>query len=336
MADRVELIGAIGNLVTEARARGDMKTAAILRDALDELSKAHAEWCRQDDKKARDRSRKPRNSANSTEQLEFRAPPSSPSFPTPLLTTPSPVVPVADLTPSEQTNSGRVVGTIAPPPDTPTLTLEESLDANAYALGLTTAANRGITAKFGEQPTPYVWSNTYTLGLAEELVRLKVPLEFARSAIVDGCGKLREKPRGVNYFRPVILAAFNASEQRVLDRASSAPAALSRPGPVSAGTAAARQYYDSGKAAELEREREGYDIERRAAGDRWADQVATAAELAAIRAGASKDMANVPSVGLRERAIAGAVSLSCSRAAGFPAFEEWQKAKPHKSGTGTG
>jgi hypothetical protein len=162
-----------------------------------------------------------------------------------------------------------------------------------------------------------VWSNTYTLEMAEELVRLEVPLELARSAIVDACAKLRQRPHGVKYFRPVVLAAFNATAQRALDQASSAPGTLQRTGT----NPAARVAYNPGNSEHAQRKE--YDADLRDAARAWLADSANESAAETIKADAMTANADVPSEGLRAIAVEMDVNKAAAKAWGFPDFGQW-------------
>jgi hypothetical protein len=87
-------------------------------------------------------------------------------------------------------------------------------DPELTALFLTICANRGITERWGEQPSPLVPSNA--LGLVEDLKASGVGAEVARLSIYRQCREMRHPrpPKSINYFRGGIIADWEAETTR--------------------------------------------------------------------------------------------------------------------------
>jgi hypothetical protein len=94
----------------------------------------------------------------------------------------------------------------------------------AYAIGLATAANLAIAARWGEQTTP-ILPGGITQQLAADLITAGVPLELARHTIADKVrtGRFSSVPGSVRYFAAAIAEAFQADQQRRRDRDSVLP-----------------------------------------------------------------------------------------------------------------
>ncbi len=140
------------------------------------------------------------------------------------------------------------------------------------ALFLTICANRAITERWTEQPSPLVLSGA--IALAVELGAARVPADVARLSIYEQCreSKQGKPPKHVNYFRPGILTAWEAEQTR-----RSVASSGEVPPPVASvvsGTGARRESWDAEK-ERLNRE-EG---ERRLVKDRWGNVEQRRAEV---------------------------------------------------------
>lgn len=292
--------------VADAIEVGDMRRLRAL--AIEMAGKLSAV----EDKKARDRTRKARNSTDSTESPEFQRPPlPSLSSPTPLLNPSFP--PVSSSTSNapqieEKNGPGQIVGAIVG-------------DVNAYAVGLCTAANNANTKRWGEQPLPIRWDSGHSLELAEELVKASVPLELARSTIaaVIAKSKNRQAFRALSYFRNAIFEAQSGAVQRGHDRSATAPG--------DPGGARAAATEESERRRQLEKLRDVYDGERKAAVLRWRLHPDNAAEVNRMNAEADRRFKHVT------RTVSGRMDrltfLATEEAAAvaFPPFEEWARAR---------
>lgn len=94
-----------------------------------------------------------------------------------------------------------------------------------YALQLTIAANRAVTARWGEQPAPFVHGASYTL--TDALMATGVPLPIAQESIAQQCERSRKvsPPKSINWFREGVVQHFEAVQQRAIDAAAPPSAA---------------------------------------------------------------------------------------------------------------
>jgi uncharacterized protein YdaU (DUF1376 family) len=84
------------------------------------------------------------------------------------------------------------------------------------AVLLTSAANQGITAKYGEQPTPLMFSHAGSLAAAEAILTHGVPVSFARDAFYSAAREcpLPRPPQSLKYFLRQVLEAWNADQAK--------------------------------------------------------------------------------------------------------------------------
>jgi hypothetical protein len=89
-----------------------------------------------------------------------------------------------------------------------------------YALQCTVAANRAITAKWGEQIHPLLHGHSYAL--ADALIAAGVTLEVARENIALQCERSQKPapPKSINWFRDGVLQHHAESQQRALQVAN--------------------------------------------------------------------------------------------------------------------
>jgi hypothetical protein len=94
---------------------------------------------------------------------------------------------------------------------------------NELAIALTSAANQGITKRWGEQPNVLRWTQPAATALAEVVHEQGIPLELARDAIYSACvaSKLERPPSSLAYFAPVLRDRWESQQAR--DAASAAP-----------------------------------------------------------------------------------------------------------------
>ncbi len=99
---------------------------------------------------------------------------------------------------------------------------------------LTAAANRGITARFGEQPLPLMATHGTTARALQALADAGVPPDWAAGCIEQLAGELRadRPPRSLGYFVPGCIERWRA-EQAHRDAVALTPAAAS---PAAGGT----------------------------------------------------------------------------------------------------
>lgn len=96
---------------------------------------------------------------------------------------------------------------------------------------LTAAANRGITARFGEQPLPLMATHGTTARAIQALADAGVPPDWAAGCIEQLAGELRtdKPPRSLGYFVPATLERWRA-EQAHRDAVALTPAATAAGG----------------------------------------------------------------------------------------------------------
>lgn len=219
----------------------------------------------------------------------------SPSFPTPHIT---PSFPPVAPTATERSEAAK------PDPDA----------IAEYAKGLATAANKAITARWGEQINVIVWSNGHSVALAATLVQRGVPLELARSAIAAVIRKAKQQEpfRSLSYFERPILEEFDKAHQRQLDRrATDAP-----PSP---------REIEERQRKERDLLQGEYTRERTAALTRWRLDPANEADVERIQREAnSRFAATSKSSDFEVRADRNRFIIAEeSAAAEFPSLDEW-------------
>jgi phage replication O-like protein O len=215
--------------------------------------------------------------------------------------------------PLERTNEG----TAEPEPP------NEHAEIRDYAVRLSTAANAGITARWGEQPSPLNYATG--LQLAEDLRRAGIPLEIARHAIASVCAasKNDRPPYTLSYFKGAILDAYRDAEQKAFNAADPATVGL-RPGEKRGGQprAIAAIVNADTRAAE-HKLRARHDDERRHAAIEWGKDPAHHAAYAEIVAEATAKYEAIITTAWGQKARDAAVVLACAELAQFPAFEKW-------------
>lgn len=96
---------------------------------------------------------------------------------------------------------------------------------SSLAVALTSAANRAITERWGEQPNPLRHDAGSTLTAAAAIAEGAVPGDFARDAVytlVLEC-RLERPPRSLGYFTTAVIERWKAEEERRAAAASPAP-----------------------------------------------------------------------------------------------------------------
>lgn len=124
--------------------------------------------------------------------------------PNPLIPDPPSTVPV----PSEHsastsvsvvsTGTGSSTGTAA-------VVQAAATDAANASIELTTAANKAIAERFGEQTSPLLASGAKSHEFAEAIIGAGIPIDFAARSIVRQVGKIEKPLRSMAYFRPGVL-----------------------------------------------------------------------------------------------------------------------------------
>lgn len=96
-------------------------------------------------------------------------------------------------------------------------------DPREIVILLTSAGNQGITARFGEQPSPLVWSSGSTTEVVDAVIEHQIPVLFARDAIYSAASSCVQPhaPKGLKYFLPQLLRAW--SEELARKAASTSP-----------------------------------------------------------------------------------------------------------------
>jgi hypothetical protein len=97
------------------------------------------------------------------------------------------------------------------------------------AVLLTSAANQGITAKYGEQPTPLRFSHPGSIEAADAILARGVPVLFARDAFysaAQGCQLVRP-PQSLKYFLRQVLDAWDMEQSRAQANAAATPKVIS-------------------------------------------------------------------------------------------------------------
>jgi hypothetical protein len=89
-------------------------------------------------------------------------------------------------------------------------------DVSQATIDLTVAANQGISAKFGEQPTPLLAAHGKSHALAQALLDAGIPIAFAQRSVARQCQSLAAPVRSMAYFEKGIRehwAQLQAHEQ---------------------------------------------------------------------------------------------------------------------------
>jgi hypothetical protein len=122
------------------------------------------------------------------------------------------------LTITEQNSTSVVVGS-AP--------IEEAIpkERQPVAVLLTSAANQGITAKYGEQPTPLRFSHPGSLEAADEILSRGVPVLFARDAFYSAAQRcqLVRPPSSLKYFLRQVVDAWDMEQSRTQAKGATTP-----------------------------------------------------------------------------------------------------------------
>jgi hypothetical protein len=105
--------------------------------------------------------------------------------------------------------------------------IEEAIpkERQPVAVLLTSAANQGITAKYGEQPSPLRFSHPGSLEAADEILSRGVPVLFARDAFYSaakGCPLVRP-PQSLKYFLRQVLDAWDTEQSRTQAKDAATP-----------------------------------------------------------------------------------------------------------------
>ena len=77
---------------------------------------------------------------------------------------------------------------------------------------LTAAANKGITIRYGEQPTPIRWTHASVGDTARELTTAGVPDDFALREIFQRASQcaLDKPPKSLKYFCSAVIEAWHS------------------------------------------------------------------------------------------------------------------------------
>lgn len=195
----------------------------------------------------------------------------------------------------------------------------ETATVTDYAVGLVVAANNTITEKWSEQPNPLTHGSA--VQLAADLIGQAIPLPLAQQAIAASIRKSRqpEPPKSIEYFRPVVIAAWRADEQRRLN--GSTPTGL-RGGHLAMIGAVLGQPSKSAETREVEWQRE-----RRDAAIAWGKDPANESAYRAIAAAAKVRLHDFADTTWGEKAIASEVIEQCAAAVAFPTFLDWRKSR---------
>jgi hypothetical protein len=96
--------------------------------------------------------------------------------------------------------------------------IEEAIpkERQPVAVLLTSAANQGITAKYGEQPNPLRFSHPGSLEVADAILSCGVPVLFARDAFYSAAQacRLPRPPSTLKYFLRQVLDAWDTEQSR--------------------------------------------------------------------------------------------------------------------------
>jgi hypothetical protein len=124
--------------------------------------------------------------------------------PNPLIPDPPSTVPV----PSEHSASTpvSVVSTgSSTAPITAAVVPAAAPDVANASIQLTTAANKAIAERFGEQTSPLLASGGKSHEFAEAIVAAGIPIDFAARSVVRQVGKIEKPLRSMAYFKPGVL-----------------------------------------------------------------------------------------------------------------------------------
>jgi phage replication O-like protein O len=198
-----------------------------------------------------------------------------------------------------------------------------------YALGLTAALNRAITAKWGEQPNVVGYASA--LDTAEDLLRTGVELEFAQRIISEKVPKLKTKPFSVKYLHEAIKEAKGQADQRAYDASAVLPSTGKRGGaPTGIGSLLTPSDQQKQKSEDaLVRE---YEQARRVATAAWGSDPANETRYAAIVITVNNEYALLKNSTYGKRAIEVVVIERCAEACAFPSFNEWRQSHSNSSG----
>lgn len=190
-------------------------------------------------------------------------------------------------------------------------------DVAKYAIGLTTAANRGITERWGEQPSPLHHGGSYQL--AQDVHGAGIDLELARTAIVAACkaSKNEKPPKSINYFREVVFQANRDAEQRTLDASSTKPRDPKSKGPTPLSTVV-RRVVDPEAERRLEREVAAYSEAKRQAGVDWGNDPNNKTKYDQIVAQANANFRDKMGTRIGDMMRLEFIVDECSKASGFP------------------
>jgi phage replication O-like protein O len=193
---------------------------------------------------------------------------------------------------------------------------DEHTEIRDYAVGLSTAANAGITARWGEQPSPLHYATG--LQLAEELRLANIPIEIARHAVASVCAvsKNERPPYTLSYFKGAILDAHRDAEQKAYNAAD--PGVTRKRGgpPTSIANVVAPAKAQAKRAEEI-----AYDTARRAAAAEWGR--ANQTEYQTIRRSIAETFQGFGTATWIDKAVENQVVVECAQLAGFPEFDAW-------------
>lgn len=197
----------------------------------------------------------------------------------------------------------------------PVVREESELDPKAL---LAAAANRGISERWGEQPSPIRWDHPATAEVLEMITTAKIPVDFARDAIYAAIPKLSlaRPPRTLKYFSGIIQDAW-IDRQAHADAKAVTPQSLPNGAKCRENRSAAEARERSDEVAKIGVERE-YAKHRREAVAKWA--AGHADEYDAIVAAASAEAGDNP---FAKTAINVAVETQVAQLIGFQSFEDW-------------
>jgi hypothetical protein len=182
----------------------------------------------------------------------------------------------------------------------------------AYAEALATAANRGISERWGEQPAA-IQPFGLTRSIAAALHRRGIPVEIAVEAIAEKCrtGGVNSIPVSVAYFQACIVEAYEADIRRRHDRDRQRAAAPQQVSEVLDAERRETQLQDL------------YSAERNPVVQAWRSNPANAEQLAAIEAAALEEFPKANAFAGPARASR--IVLEIARAAGFPDYDAWKQ-----------
>jgi uncharacterized protein YdaU (DUF1376 family) len=120
------------------------------------------------------------------------------------------------LSTSTTTSSSSSVVVDGSEPDAALAEMVAPTDVPAVATLIAVAANQGLTAKYGEQPSPLRASHPGSHAAAEAILSAGVPVMWARDAFYTaalGCA-LERPPQSAKYFLKQVLDAWSAAQAR--------------------------------------------------------------------------------------------------------------------------